>query len=330
MPAAHFGAGAASELPGAVRGTGVPRPSSSPIRARRHAVVARVRDALATGGIRRRVFAGCSQSQHRRRGGRGRRGGRAGGGRPPGRWWRSAVGPAIDAAKGIAVAAVNPERGRDLDYRRDVRTPGPADRGGADHRGHRDGDERVRGRDRSGDAAEVLRGPRQLTAGGGDPRPGSHRRPAARGDGRHRDGRPDPRAGVLHVQAGQSVVGRHRPAGRPHDRGAPAAGRRRRRRPEARSQMLLASHLAGHRLRQHRAWHLPRHRPRARRAVRHRPRRGADHGAAGGAALQPPGLRGAPRRGGVRPRRRGHRAQPPGGTRTRRSTRSPRWRTGSG
>jgi len=32
-------------------------------------------------------------------------------------------GPAIDAAKGIAVAAVNPERGRDLDYRRSFTVP---------------------------------------------------------------------------------------------------------------------------------------------------------------------------------------------------------------
>ena len=32
-------------------------------------------------------------------------------------------GSAIDAAKGIALAAVNPQRGRDLDYRRDFARP---------------------------------------------------------------------------------------------------------------------------------------------------------------------------------------------------------------
>ena len=33
-------------------------------------------------------------------------------------------GSPIDAAKGIAIAAVNPERGRDLDYRREFAVPG--------------------------------------------------------------------------------------------------------------------------------------------------------------------------------------------------------------
>ena len=57
----------------------------------------------------------------------------------------------------------------------DVRRARAAHRGGADHRGHRGGDERVRGRDRSGGAAQVLRRPRQHAAGRRDPRPGSHR-----------------------------------------------------------------------------------------------------------------------------------------------------------
>ncbi|HEY6294275.1 MAG TPA: iron-containing alcohol dehydrogenase, partial [Streptosporangiaceae bacterium] len=125
MPAAHFGAGTASELPRAVRGTG----SSAAVIVTDPAlvgtpVIARVRDALAADGMTTSVFAGVRPNPSTDDvaagadvvAGLAAEAGRVavvavGGGSP------------IDAAKGIALAAVNPERGRDLDYHRDFARP---------------------------------------------------------------------------------------------------------------------------------------------------------------------------------------------------------------
>src|SRR5215470_1361284 len=155
MPAAHFGAGAIGELPGLVRGTGSamavivtdPALAGSP-------VVARVRDVLAADGVPSAVFAGVRpnpstddvaagaegvaalaaeagevpQSDRVPQAGEAPQAGevaQAGRGAQAGRVAVVAVGggSAIDAAKGIALAAVNPQRGRDLDYRRDFAHP---------------------------------------------------------------------------------------------------------------------------------------------------------------------------------------------------------------
>jgi alcohol dehydrogenase len=125
MPAAHFGAGTASELPGAVRGTGSaaavivtdPALAGTP-------VVARVRDALATGGMTTGVFAGVRPNPSTDDVAAGadvvaELAAEAG----PVAVVAVGGGSAIDAAKGIALAAVNPQRGRDLDYRRDFARP---------------------------------------------------------------------------------------------------------------------------------------------------------------------------------------------------------------
>ncbi len=125
MPTAHFGAGTASELPEAVRGTGSsaavivtdPALAGTP-------VVARVRDALAADGVTTRLFAEVRPNPSTDDVAAGAdvvaglvaEAGRVavvavGGGSP------------IDAAKGIALAAVNQQRGRDLDYRHDFARP---------------------------------------------------------------------------------------------------------------------------------------------------------------------------------------------------------------
>jgi alcohol dehydrogenase len=149
MPAAHFGAGAIGELPGLVRGTGSsaavivtdPALADSP-------VVARVRDVLAADGVTAAVFAGVrpNPSTDDVAAGADAVAGLAAeagwvaeadvAGKPermgaPCRVAeadRVAVvamggGSAIDAAKGVALAAVNPQRGRGLDYRRDFARP---------------------------------------------------------------------------------------------------------------------------------------------------------------------------------------------------------------
>jgi alcohol dehydrogenase class IV len=167
MPAAHFGAGAIGELPGLVRGMGSsaavivtdPALAGSP-------VVARVRDVLAADGVTAAVFAGvrpnpstddvaagadavaglAAEAGRAAEAGVAGKPGRAGepgwaaeagvAGKPErvgapcrvaeaGRVAVVAVGggSAIDAAKGIALAAVNPQRGRGLDYRRDFARP---------------------------------------------------------------------------------------------------------------------------------------------------------------------------------------------------------------
>jgi alcohol dehydrogenase len=124
-PAAHFGAGTAGELPAAVRGTGCSAAVivTDPVLAGTP-VVARVRDALAAEGMTTRLFAEVRPNPSTDDVAAGAdvvaelvaEAGRAavvavGGGSP------------IDAAKGIALAAVNQQRGRDLDYRNDFACP---------------------------------------------------------------------------------------------------------------------------------------------------------------------------------------------------------------
>jgi alcohol dehydrogenase len=305
MPAAHFGAGAVGELPGLVRGTGSsaavivtdPALAGSP-------VVARVRDVLAADGVTAAVFAGVRPNAstddvaagagavaglpaeagrvaeagvagNPERGGGARLGG---GGRPGGEGLPVGGGgggrrSAIDAAKGIALAAVNPQRGRGLDYHRDFARP----------------------------ALPIVAVP--TTAG-----TGAETNAFAVVTNPWSDG-----IALQVIRMIASYLPR-----------AVADGGDR----EARSQMLLAAHLAGVGMAStglgicHAIGHS------LGRAVRRRSWGGTDHGAARGAPLQSPCLPGAPRRGGVRPRRGEHRAAPHG-TRPRRSTRSPRWPTGS-
>ena len=110
MPTAHFGAGTASELPRAVRGTGSaaavivtdPALAGTP-------VVARVRDALATGGMATGMFAGARPNPSTDDVAAGadvvaELAAEAG----PVAVVAVGGGSAIDAAKGIALAAVNP------------------------------------------------------------------------------------------------------------------------------------------------------------------------------------------------------------------------------
>jgi alcohol dehydrogenase len=131
MPAAHFGAGAIGELPGLVRDTGssVAVIVTDPALAG-SAVVARVWDVLAADGMTTAVFAGVRPNPSTddvAAGAEAVAGLAAEAGRmaEAGRVSVVAVGggSAIDAAKGIALAAVNPQRGRDLDYRRDFARP---------------------------------------------------------------------------------------------------------------------------------------------------------------------------------------------------------------
>jgi alcohol dehydrogenase len=137
MPAAHFGAGVIGELPGLVRGTG----SSAAIIVTDPAlagtpVVARARDVLAAGAVTAPVFAGVRPNPSTDDvaagadavAGLAAEAGRlAGAGQMAGAGRVAVVavggGSAIDAAKGIALAAVNPQRGRDLDYRSDFARP---------------------------------------------------------------------------------------------------------------------------------------------------------------------------------------------------------------
>ena len=103
-------------------------------------------------------------------------------------------GSAIDAAKGIALAAVNPERGRDLDYRGTFARPAlplvavPTTAGTGAETNAFGVVTDVAGR------PQVLRRPRQHAAGRRDPGPGPDPGPAARRHRRDRDGRADARA----------------------------------------------------------------------------------------------------------------------------------------
>jgi alcohol dehydrogenase len=125
LPAAHFGAGAIDAVAGIVRATGCRAAVIVTDQGlARTAVVASVASMLAASGLAVTEFsdvhanpttgdvaAGADMVAALA----------AGGGRPA----VVAVGggSSIDAAKGIAVAAVNPERGKDLDYRRTFAEP---------------------------------------------------------------------------------------------------------------------------------------------------------------------------------------------------------------
>jgi len=125
MPPAHFGAGAVDAVATVVRGTGCQAAVIVTDRGLAGtAVVASVAGALAAGGIPVTVFSGVQPNPTTADVAAGAdtvAALAAGGGRPA----VVAVGggSSIDAAKGIAVAAVNPERGRDLDHRRTFSQP---------------------------------------------------------------------------------------------------------------------------------------------------------------------------------------------------------------
>jgi alcohol dehydrogenase len=118
-PAAHFGAGAIGKLPDLVRGTGreaVVVVTDAALSAT--AVVAAATGALRPGGIPVTIFDGVHANPTTDDVAAGADAVIAAG---PGRAAIVAVGggSSLDAAKGIALAAVNPQRGRDLDYRGD-------------------------------------------------------------------------------------------------------------------------------------------------------------------------------------------------------------------
>ncbi len=124
-PTAHFGAGAIAKLPGIVRGTGstaVVVVTDAALAA--SPVIATVTDVLSTAGIAVSVFCGVHPNPTTADVAAGAdavaavdaQAGRTalvavGGGSP------------VDAAKGIALAAVNPQRGRSLDYRSEFAVP---------------------------------------------------------------------------------------------------------------------------------------------------------------------------------------------------------------
>ncbi|HEX4659148.1 MAG TPA: iron-containing alcohol dehydrogenase [Streptosporangiaceae bacterium] len=124
-PTAHFGAGAVGKLPGIARGLGsqaVVVVTDAALAAT--PVVARVTGEVEAAGMPVTVFSGVHPNPTT--------GDLAAGadavaaGRPGGsRMVLVAVGGGspIDAAKGIALAAVNPQRGRDLDYRGEFARP---------------------------------------------------------------------------------------------------------------------------------------------------------------------------------------------------------------
>ena len=124
-PAAHFGIGAIGKLPGVVRAVGCDAAvivtdavlAETP-------VVARVAEVLADAGVAVSTFAGVHPNPTTADIAAGADVVAAAAARS-GRVGLVAVGGGspIDAAKGIALAAVNPQRGRDLDYRSDFRVP---------------------------------------------------------------------------------------------------------------------------------------------------------------------------------------------------------------
>ncbi|HTS96841.1 MAG TPA: iron-containing alcohol dehydrogenase [Streptosporangiaceae bacterium] len=146
-PTAYFGAGAAGRLPGVVRGVGgdaVVVVTDAALAAT--GVVASITAALAAAGMPVTVFSGVHPNPTTsdladgaaavRAAARAARPGRPPAPAQPGAPARPAPpsrarialvavggGSAIDAAKGIALAAVNPQRGRDLDYRGEFARP---------------------------------------------------------------------------------------------------------------------------------------------------------------------------------------------------------------
>jgi alcohol dehydrogenase len=124
-PAAHFGAGAAARLPGIVRGAGrdaVVLVTDAALAAT--PVVAGVAGVLEAAGIAVTLFSGVHANPTTADLADGA-GSVAAAAEDPGRIALVAVGGGspIDAAKGIALAAVNPQRGRDLDYRGEFARP---------------------------------------------------------------------------------------------------------------------------------------------------------------------------------------------------------------
>ena len=130
-PTAHFGVGAVGKLPGIVRGLGgaaVVVVTDAALAAT--PVVASVAGVLEAAGLPVTVFSGVHPNPTTgdlAAGAQAAAAARAGLSRPD----EAGVvlvavggGSPIDAAKGIALAAVNPQRGRDLDYRREFARPG--------------------------------------------------------------------------------------------------------------------------------------------------------------------------------------------------------------
>jgi alcohol dehydrogenase len=130
-PTAHFGAGAVGQLPGIVRGLGgaaVVVVTDAALAAT--PVLASVVGVLEAAGLPVTVFSGVHPNPTTgdlAAGAQTAAAARAGAARPD----EAGVvlvavggGSPIDAAKGIALAAVNPQRGRDLDYRREFARPG--------------------------------------------------------------------------------------------------------------------------------------------------------------------------------------------------------------
>jgi alcohol dehydrogenase len=122
LPPTHFGVGATDSVAATVRGTGS---DAAVIVTDQNlagtAVVTSVADVLAAGGVAVTVFSEVHPNPTTGDVAAGADAVAAAGGRPA----VVAVGGGspIDAAKGIVVAAVNPERGRDLDYRRTFAHP---------------------------------------------------------------------------------------------------------------------------------------------------------------------------------------------------------------
>jgi alcohol dehydrogenase len=137
-PRAHFGVGAVSRLPGIVRGTGGTVVVVTDAALAATPVVASVTGVLDAAGVPVTVFGevhpnpttgdlAAGADAVARAAGPAEMTGSAGaaGAAGAGRITLVAVGGGspIDAAKGIALAAVNPQRGRDLDYRGEFASP---------------------------------------------------------------------------------------------------------------------------------------------------------------------------------------------------------------
>lgn len=119
-PAAYVAPGAITELPGVVRGTGAAEVlvvTDSALAAT--PVIPAVTGVLAAAGIPARVFAGVHPNPTTD----DITAGADSVGNPDTVLVAVGGGSPIDAAKGIALAAVNPRRGRDLDYRNDFEHP---------------------------------------------------------------------------------------------------------------------------------------------------------------------------------------------------------------
>jgi alcohol dehydrogenase len=128
-PTAHFGVGAVGKLPGIVRGLGgaaVVVVTDAALAAT--PVVTRVAGVLEAAGLPVTVFSGVHPNPTTGDLAAGAETAAAAGASRPDQAGVVLVavggGSPIDAAKGIALAAVNPQRGRDLDYRREFASPG--------------------------------------------------------------------------------------------------------------------------------------------------------------------------------------------------------------